>query len=52
MTNIFPSISEYNNIILQLNLHAFHIKFPYRFIRSTKNRPAIDTLDMTVVECL
>jgi hypothetical protein len=25
MTNIFPSKSEYNHIIIQVNLHAFHI---------------------------
>jgi hypothetical protein len=25
MTKIFPSKSEYNDIILQVNLHAFHV---------------------------
>jgi hypothetical protein len=43
MTNIFPSKSEYNHIILQVNLHAFHVKFPYRPVRSTKKHPAINT---------
>jgi hypothetical protein len=42
MTNIFPSKSEYNHIILQVYLHTFHVYFPYRPMRSTKNRPAID----------
>jgi hypothetical protein len=42
LIHTFPSKSEYNHIILQVNLHAFHVKFPYRPMRSTKNRPAID----------
>jgi HJR/Mrr/RecB family endonuclease len=46
MTDIFPSKSEYNNIILQVNLHGSDVYFPYRPMRSAKKFPAIDTLDM------